>query len=146
MSEFWAMTSTESAANEGIELLRVDTRGRVRVSRERREVLLAEYDRSGMSGAAFAEWAGVKYPTFMSWVSGRRRERGKGQDPCKEKVSWVEAVIERDGEREGGVGNGISGELLIELGSGVRMRVADLVGAGLAAEVLRKLEGALVRC
>jgi hypothetical protein len=52
----------------GVELLRVDRRGRVRVSRERREALLAQYDGSGQSGAAFAEWAGIKYPTFMSWL------------------------------------------------------------------------------
>ena len=35
------------------ELLRVDERGRVRTGAGRRAELLAEYDRSGLSGAAF---------------------------------------------------------------------------------------------
>lgn len=37
-----------------LELLKQDTRGRVRVPRERREALLAEFARSGISGAKFA--------------------------------------------------------------------------------------------
>lgn len=53
-------------------LLRMDERGRVRVDRERRAELLAEFDRSGMSGAAFARWAGIKYPTFAGWLQQRR--------------------------------------------------------------------------
>lgn len=54
---------------------RPDRLGRVRTPRGRREELLAEYERSGLSQAAFARRAGVRYPTFAHWVQQRRRGR-----------------------------------------------------------------------
>ena len=52
-------------AAEGPEqILSQDTRGRVLVTPERRESLLAEYDRSGMSGVKFAQYVGIKYSTL----------------------------------------------------------------------------------
>jgi hypothetical protein len=39
-----------------------DARGRVRVPVERREALLDEFERSGLSGVKFAQMAGLKYP------------------------------------------------------------------------------------
>lgn len=53
---------------------RRDRRGRVSWPAQRREQLLDEYERSGLSQAAFARQAGVKYPTFAHWVQERRRE------------------------------------------------------------------------
>jgi len=54
-----------TAGEEGSgEILSQDARGRVLVSRERRESLLAEYDRSGMSGVRFAQYLGIKYTTL----------------------------------------------------------------------------------
>ncbi|MFA6959473.1 MAG: hypothetical protein WC205_01830 [Opitutaceae bacterium] len=50
-----------------------DRRGRVSWPRKRREQLLAEYERSGLSQAAFARREGVRYPTFAHWVQERRR-------------------------------------------------------------------------
>ena len=44
------------AAEEAGQILSQDARGRVLVSRERRESLLEEYDRSGMSGVEFAQY------------------------------------------------------------------------------------------
>ena len=55
---------------------RPDRLGRVRTPRARREELLAEYARSGLSQAAFARRAGVRYPTFAHWVQERRRGGG----------------------------------------------------------------------
>ena len=52
---------------------RPDRLGRMRTPRRRREELLAEYERSGLSQAAFARRAGVRYPTFAHWVQKRRR-------------------------------------------------------------------------
>ena len=46
------------AAEEAGQILSQDARGRVLVSRERRESLLEEYDRSGMSGVKFAQYVG----------------------------------------------------------------------------------------
>jgi hypothetical protein len=45
-----------------------DGRGRRLESRERRAKLVAAYRASGLTMAAFAREAGVKYPTFVSWV------------------------------------------------------------------------------
>ncbi|HWQ90451.1 MAG TPA: hypothetical protein VN673_02180, partial [Clostridia bacterium] len=60
------MTSTEhsqhdSSASSNSLILKTDTRGHLRVPVERREVLLAEFDRSGLSGKQFARLSGIKY-------------------------------------------------------------------------------------
>jgi hypothetical protein len=60
-------------------ILSRDARGRVLVSRERRESLLDEYDRSGMSGVKFAQYLGIKYSTLAHWLQSRRRHRGRGK-------------------------------------------------------------------
>jgi len=46
------------------------------MSADRVEELLREYDASGLTQAAFARKAGVKYPTFANWIQARRAERG----------------------------------------------------------------------
>ena len=59
----WApMTSLIGEA----EVLKTDSRGRVRVPAERREALLDEFEKSGMSGAKFARLAGIHYATFAN--------------------------------------------------------------------------------
>ena len=57
-------------------ILKTDVLGRVRTPRERREHLLDEFERSGLSGKKFAALAGIKYPTFATWAQKRRRQRG----------------------------------------------------------------------
>jgi len=56
------------AAEEPGEILSRDAQGRVLISRERRELLLEQYDRSGMSGVKFAEYIGIKYSTLAYWL------------------------------------------------------------------------------
>ena len=56
-------------------LLRQDVKGRVQTPAARREELLDEFDRGGLSGAKFAALVGVKYSTFAFWVARRKRER-----------------------------------------------------------------------
>ena len=48
-------------------LLKSDTLGRMRTPIERRNELLAEFERSGLSGKKFAALVGVKYSTFVNW-------------------------------------------------------------------------------
>lgn len=55
---------------------RQDRLGRVSWPQQRRAELLAEYASSGLSQAAFARRAGVRYPTFAHWVQEARR------NPC----------------------------------------------------------------
>ena len=50
------MTST----NGRLEIFKTDARGRIRVPVERREALLEEFARSGLSAAAFAQIDGVR--------------------------------------------------------------------------------------
>ena len=64
------------------EVLKQDARGRVRVSGERREALLDEFERSGASGARFARLAGIKYATFANWVQKRRKQRMSVSTPA----------------------------------------------------------------
>ena len=68
-----------TAGEEGSgQILSQDARGRVLVSRERRESLLAEYDRSGMSGVRFAQYLGIKYTTLAHWSEvGVVSDKGK---------------------------------------------------------------------
>ena len=73
------MTSTQSTQLEGGDAAtspdqpRTDKRGRVWVSRERREQLLDEFERSRLSAAQFCRLAGVHYATFANWRQKRRR-------------------------------------------------------------------------
>ncbi len=57
-------------------VLKTDAAGRIQMPPERREALLDEFERSGLSGAKFAKLAGVKYQTFAAWAARRRKQRG----------------------------------------------------------------------
>ena len=80
------------------ELLKVDALGRVWASRQRREALLDEFERSGTSAAQFAALTGVKCPTFASWVQKRRR----GKDAAGRTAA--EAPLALGGGAGGGAG------------------------------------------
>jgi DNA-binding transcriptional regulator/RsmH inhibitor MraZ len=115
-----------SIVGEG-EVLKIDERGRVRVPVERREALLDEFEKSGMSGAKFARLAGIKYATFANWTHARRKARSQ-ESPGSEPLRLIEAVME-------GSGNGSCG-LVIELPGGGRVRVESPLQLRLAAELL----------
>jgi hypothetical protein len=110
------------------EVLKIDERGRVRVPVERREALLDEFEKSGMSGAMFARLAGIKYATFANWTQARRKAKGR-ETPGSEPLRLMEAVMEDGG------GSG-SGGLVIELPGGGRVRVESPLQLRLAAELL----------
>ena len=130
------------------EVLRSDTRGRVRTSAERREALLDEFEKSGVSGARFAALIGVNYQTFAGWVHRRRKQRGgEGAGPtlatsmgvkASQPVRWLEAVVE-----DGGVSampSAGSSALWVHLPGGARLEIGNSGQVGLAAELLRNLE------
>ena len=58
-------------------VLKSDGLGRVRTPVARRQSLLEEFEKSGLSGAKFAALAGVKYSTFAGWLHQRRRRGGR---------------------------------------------------------------------
>ena len=109
------------------EVLKIDERGRVRVPVERREALLDEFEKSGMSGAKFARLAGIKYATFANWTQARRKAKVQ-ETPGSEPLRLIEAVMDGGGSGPGG--------LVIELPGGGRVRVESPLQLRLAAELL----------
>ena len=69
------MTVRES----GSEILKVDEVGRVRTPPEKGKAMLAEYEGSGMTGAQFARFVGVRYSTLMYWLQKRRKGAGRAR-------------------------------------------------------------------
>ena len=119
---------------EDQKLMTTDARGRVRVPEERREALLDEFERSGLSGVKFARMVGVKYPTFALWVQKRRKARNVQKREGAPTMTFGEAVV------DGGAGVMIgAGGLTIELPGGARLLAHSPVQLQMAAELLRML-------
>jgi transposase-like protein len=118
----------------GSEILKVDEVGRVRTPPERREAMLAEYDRSGMTGAQFARFVGVRYSTLMYWLQRRRKETGRSDQlaaPGPDHPRWLEARVAGEVPK--------SENVVVEMGGGVRLLVGSRVQAALAGELLRAM-------
>lgn len=120
-------------------LLRADNLGRVRTPADRRQSLIEEYERSGLSGAKFAALAGIKYPTFAAWLQKHRRQQGSqtgSPAQASNPVRWLEAVVEEaQNERPQSAGT-----LTLELPGGARMHIHQVNQAPLAAALIRALE------
>jgi transposase len=121
-------------------ILKKDVLGRVKTPRERREALLAEFDRSGMSGQKFAAWAGIKYATFAHWRQQRRKQQGKAsKPPRKSPVRWLEAVVTnptpvQESARSKTVG------ILVHGPGGVWIEINEARQVSLAVQLLRELK------
>ena len=118
----------------GSEILKVDEVGRIQTPPEKREALLAEYERSGMTGAQFARFSGVRYATLMYWLQRRRKEAGRSEQmatPGPDHPRWLEARVEGEVPK--------SENLVVEMGGGVRMLVGNRTQAALAGELLRAM-------
>ena len=76
-------------------ILKTDTKGRVQTPATRRESLLDEFERSGLSASKFAALVGIKYQTFAAWAA-RRRKHATTKAPVKpvDPVRWLEAVVQ----------------------------------------------------
>jgi len=125
------MTDTTQAVGE---IIKTDVRGRMRVSAERRQSLLAEYEQSGLSAKKFRQLAGIKYQTFASWLQKRRR-LGSSPAPPTDSIRWLEAVVEKAKT------SGLTGTaaLIVALPGGARLEIGDAQQAALAALLLRSL-------
>ena len=110
------------------EILKSDKLGRVQVPPERREAILDEFERSGMSGIAFARHHGINYQTFAAWR--QRRKKVPTVAPAR-KGAFV--LVETPSEILSGQG------LEIELGGGARLWIRSRADVGLAAELIRNL-------
>jgi hypothetical protein len=131
------MTDGENRLQAGT--LKTDRRGRVRSTVAQRQAVLAEFERSGLSGPQFARVAGIAYQTFVSW---RKKQRAalavvdhasppKGTAP----VRLVEAVL---AHRTDGLESG-PGVLKVDLPGGCSVRVQDSGQVSLAAQLIQAL-------
>ena len=90
-----------------------DTRGRQIVPDARREEILLEYDASGLTQQEFARKAGIRYPTLVSWLVRRRREREVAE---KSSTKFAQLTL----------GGGIAArEVEVVLGNGMTVRGDD---------------------
>jgi len=111
-----------------------DTLGRVRTPREKREQILDEYERSGMSGAAFAALVGVKYSTLSSWIQQRRRKGAAASLATAATVRWVEAVPAHEVTAPP-----TTGPLRVQIGAAVWLDVTNAEQASWAGQMLRTM-------
>ncbi len=116
--------------------LKVDTAGRERVPRERREQLLREFASSGISARRFAQLAGVNPVTFYTWL---QKQRASGTEaPVRSvgsPVSFMEAVF----ASAPAVSSGLEAPLVVHLGGGARAEVVSRQGVPLLAQLLVEL-------
>lgn len=121
-------------------ILKTDSKGRVQTPVARRESLLDEFERSGLSGKKFAALTGLKYQTFASWLQKRRRARGLTAAPpanAPEPVRWLEAMV-APGQPKGVV--------VLHLHGGVRLELSDRSQIELAAALVRALAQPVAAC
>jgi hypothetical protein len=118
-------------------ILKTDSRGRVRTPVGRREELLDEFERSGLSATKFAALVGVRYQTFATWVQQRKGERkkGAGRPRGSKAVCLVEAVVDAS------AGEAAGGALRLLLPGGATMEVRNKTQAALAAQLLQAFGG-----
>ena len=97
-------------------------RGWRRTSATRRTQLLAAFDRSGLSAAAFARQHGIHYTTFCNW---RQRRATVKPSPAFVPVELASVPV--------------PAELVIELSAHARMRLTSAGQIELAARLLQAL-------
>jgi transposase-like protein len=107
----------------------MDTKGRVRTSKEQRRVILAEFERSGVSATQFAQRTGLKYSTLAAWVQRYRRTR---RPRLKSPVRLLEAMVASPAP--------LNPALQVQLPGGVRLEIREASQVPLAAALVRALE------
>jgi len=121
-----ASTSETSATSN---IIKSDRVGRARYSASFKAEVLAAYARSGMSGPAFAQQCGVKYPTFAAWVS---KGRGQAKATPSGNASQRFVLAEFSGPASDAV-------LKVEFPGGAIAHVTSTSQAGLLASLLKSL-------
>lgn len=127
-------------------LLKTDTLGRVRTSRERRQAILDEFDQSGVSAAQFAKLAGLRYSTFAAWVQRRKpkpeepKAVTKGAASRRPALRLVEAVVDRASGRSSGQA------VVLYLPGQARLEFSTADQIPLVAALLQALQPPAARC
>lgn len=106
----------------------LDTKGRVRTSKEQRRVILLQFEQSGLSAARFAQRTGLKYSTLAAWVQRYRRTKRPERKPP---LRLLEAVVAPTPPGPA---------LAVQLPGGARLELRDVSQVSLAVALLRALE------
>ena len=126
------MAPTSTTDDLPTTLIKSDRSGRPRYTQQYKSEVLAAYDASGMSGPAFAEHCGLKYPTFASWVAKQRREKnGKPESEPVQSGSFILAEFGTDAEP--------GGQLHVELPGGATAKLSSPAQASLLAALIKAL-------
>ena len=88
----------------------------------RRERILAEFKRSGLSAHAFARTQALPYSTLVQWLKKSRSTRTR--------ISFAEVQLAANAPEP----------LILELGSHARLRICSPRHADLAAHLLQQLQ------
>ena len=136
-------TSVESTAlacspTEGV-LVKTDSKGRLRISKEQRKAVLAKFEQSGMSAAKFAAAAGIKYSTLAGWLQRYRRLKPRA---AAKGVRLVEAVIGSNPAQDSGLRTG----LMVHLPGSVRVELTSAAQVPLAIALLEALQNRGLGC
>lgn len=126
-----ALTSTEATS-----IIKTDGIGRQRTPAARRERLLDEFERSGLSGTKFAALTGVNYSTFAAWAHRRRKQQESGVSAASkpaDPVRWLEAVVE-PGQ------SAVAAGVVLRLPGGVSLELTQANQASLIVSLIRALE------
>ena len=138
-----------------MQLVKQDSRGRVRYGRERREELLGEFERSGMSAAGFARLSGVRYTTFAGWLQRRKQEPDGMAAVVEERsgpIRLLEAMV--DAAEHHGPSGGVADRgskarcsvgLRIELPGGSGLVIESPVQMQMAAELVVLITERIIR-
>ena len=106
----------------------MDTKGRVRTSKEQRRAILADFERSGVSVTQFARRTGLK-STFAAWVQRYRRPK---RPALKSPMRLLEAVV---------TPTPLPGPFLqVHLPGGARLELREASQVPLVAALVRALE------
>jgi transposase-like protein len=131
------MTGMVTATARAVKLpVTVDTKGRVRTSREQRRLILDEFERSGVSAVEFARRSGLKYSTLAGWR--HRYRRSKRSVPVRP-VRLLEAVLPA-------ASRPVPAALPVLLPGGARLELTCAAQLPLAAALLRELEKFAAAC
>jgi len=101
------------------------------VSKEQRQLILAEFERSGVSAAAFAQRAGLKYSTLAGWLQRYRRTKAPRRRASP--LRLLEAVVAEVQSSDP------NSSLSLQLPDGTRLEIHNPKQAALAADLLRAL-------
>lgn len=123
------MASTQETSTS---IIKSDRTGRTRYSQAYKNEVVAAYQQSNMSAAAFAQHCGVKYPTFASWVAKARQSPtgGDGKATSADEQRFILAEIG---------GGRADAPLKIELPGGIIVHVSSADQLGLLTDLFKAL-------